>query len=182
MRAFLDKKFLLIIFLITSCDQTAEINSNLEDDTEKIVEAIFEVPLKLDDKFKQENNLDNWSEFNRLEYNILVLANSISGYLDNDFNYLSETLNSLANNSDDILGSEFQLYQDRLEIKGRMKLLNIQIQKTNSLWSVNFVSRTSCKMNTHFFEINWKMTYSLNCIRMKISLICFTQITYFFNW
>ena len=130
MRAFLDKKFLLIIILITSCDQTAEINSNLEDDTEKIVEAIFEVPLKLDDKFKQENNLDNWSEFNRLEYNILVLANSISGYLDNDFNYLSETLNSLANNSDDILGSEFQLYQDRLEIKGRMKLLNIQIQKT----------------------------------------------------
>ena len=103
MRAFLDKKFLLIIILITSCDQTAEINSNLEDDTEKIVEAIFEVPLKLDDKFKQENNLDNWPEFNRLEYNILVLANSISGYLDNDFNYLSETLNSLANNSNDIL-------------------------------------------------------------------------------
>ena len=32
MRAFLDKKFLLIIILITSCDQTAEINSNLEDD------------------------------------------------------------------------------------------------------------------------------------------------------
>ena len=28
------------------------------------------------------------------------------------------------------MGSEFQLYQDRLEIKGRMKLLNIQIQKT----------------------------------------------------
>ena len=45
-------------------------------------------------------------------------------------NYISETLNSLGNNSDDILGSEFQLYQDRLEIKGRMKLLNIQIQKT----------------------------------------------------
>ena len=130
MRAFLYKKFLLIIILITSCDQTADINSNLEDDKEKIVEAIFEVPLKLEDEFKQENNLDNWSEFNRLEYNILVLANSISGYLDNDFNYLSETLNSLANNSDDILGSEFQLYQDRLEIKGRMKLLNIQIQKT----------------------------------------------------
>ena len=130
MRAFLDKKFLLIIILIISCDQTAEINSNLEDDTEKIVKAIFEVPLKLDDKFKQENNLDNWSEFNRLEYNILVLANSISGYLDNDFNYLSEILNSLGNNSDDILTSEFQLYQDRLEIKGRMKLLNIQIQKT----------------------------------------------------
>ena len=130
MRAFLDKKFLLIIILITSCNQTADINSNLEDESEKIIEAIYEVPLILEDEFKQENNLDDWSEFIRLEYNILALANSISGYLENDFNYISETLNSLGNNSDDILGSEFQLYQDRLEIKGRMKLLNIQIQKT----------------------------------------------------
>ena len=130
MRAFLDKKFLLIIILITSCNQTADINSNLGDESEKIIEAIFEIPIILEDEFKQENNLDDWSEFIRLEYNILALANSISGYLENDFNYISETLNSLGNNSDDILGSEFQLYQDRLEIKGRMKLLNIQIQKT----------------------------------------------------
>ena len=130
MRAFLDKKFLLIIILITSCNQTVDINSNLEDESEKIIEAIFEVPLILEDEFKQENNLDDWSEFTLLEYNILALANSISGYLENDFNYISETLNSLGNNSDDILGSEFQLYHDRLEIKGRMKLLNIQIQKT----------------------------------------------------
>jgi len=130
MRAFLDKKFLLIIILITSCNQTVDINSNLEDESEKIIEAIFEVPLILEDEFKQENNLDDWSEFIRLEYNILALANSISGYLENDFNYISEILNSLGNNSDDILGSEFQLYQDRIEIKGRMKLLNIQIQKT----------------------------------------------------
>ena len=130
MRAFLDKKFLLIIILITSCNQTADINSNLEDESEKIIEAIFEVPLILEDEFKQENNLDDWSEFIRLEYNILALANSVSGYLENDFNYISETLNSLGNNSDDILGSEFQLYQDRIEIRGRMKLLNIQIQKT----------------------------------------------------
>ena len=130
MRAFLDKKFLLIIILITSCNQTVDINSNLEDESEKIIEAIFEVPLILEDEFKQENNLDDWSELIRLEYNILALANSISGYLENDFNYISETLNSLGKNSDDILGSEFQLYQDRLEIKGRMKLLNIQIQKT----------------------------------------------------
>ena len=130
MIAFLDKKFLLVIILITSCNQTVDINSNLEDESEKIIEAIFEVPLILEDEFKQENNLDDWSEFTLLEYNILALANSISGYLENDFNYISETLNSLGNNSDDILGSEFQLYHDRLEIKGRMKLLNIQIQKT----------------------------------------------------
>ena len=131
MRAFLDKKFLLIIILIISCDQTAEINSNLEDDTEKIVEAIFEVPLILEDEFKQENNLDDWTEFSRLEYYILALANSISGYLENDSNYITENLNSLSNYSSEISRSEFQLYNDRPEIKGRLKLLNIQIQNTN---------------------------------------------------
>ena len=99
MRAFLDKKFLLIIILITSCNQTSDINSNLEDESEKIIEAIYEVPLILEDEFKQVNNLDNWSEFSLIEYNILVLANSISGYLENDFNYILETLNSLSKHS-----------------------------------------------------------------------------------
>ena len=78
MRAFLDKKFLLIIILITSCNQTADINSNLEDESEKIIEAIYEVPLILEDEFKQENNLDDWSEFIRLEYNICLLYTSPS--------------------------------------------------------------------------------------------------------
>ena len=68
--------------------------------------------------------------FSRLEYYILVLSNSIGGYLENDFNYLTENLNSLSNFSSEILRSEFQLYKDRSEIKGRLKLLNIQIQKT----------------------------------------------------
>ncbi|MBT6214079.1 MAG: hypothetical protein HOI37_00860 [Cryomorphaceae bacterium] len=131
MRAFLDKKFLLIIILITSCNQTADNSSNIIDNEEKIIEAVFETPIILEDEFKQENTLDDWSEFILLEYNILVLANSITGYLENDFNYLSETLNTLSNYSNNISNSEFQLYQERPEIKGRLKLLNIQIQKTN---------------------------------------------------
>lgn len=131
MRAFLDKKLLFIIILITSCNETPDNNSNQENKEEKIIEAVFETPIVLDDEFKQENNIDDWSEFSRLEYHILALANSISGYLENDFNYLSENLNSLSNYSSEISSSEFQLYNDRPEIKGRLKLLNIQIQKTN---------------------------------------------------
>ena len=131
MRAFLDKKLLFIIILITSCNETPDNNSNQENNEEKIIEAVFEIPIVLDDEFKKENNIDDWSEFSRLEYNILALANSISGYLENDFNYLSENLNSLSNYSSEISSSEFQLYNDRPEIKGRLKLLNIQIQKTN---------------------------------------------------
>ena len=130
MRPFLDKKFLLIIILITSCNETPDINSNQVNNEEKIIEAVFEIPIVLDDEFKQENNLDNWPEFNLLEYNILALANSISGYLENDYNYIIETLNSLSNYSSEISRSELQLYKDRPEIKGRLKLLNIQIQKT----------------------------------------------------
>ena len=131
MRAFLDKKLLFIIILITSCNETPDNNSNQENNEEKIIEAVFEIPIVLDDEFKQENNIDDWSEFSRLEYHILALANSISGYLENDFNYLSENLNFLSNYSSEISSSEFQLYNDRPEIKGRLKLLNIQIQKTN---------------------------------------------------
>lgn len=131
MKAFLNKKFLFIIILITSCNETPDNNSNQENKEEKIIEAVFETPIVLDDEFKQENNIDDWSEFSRLEYYILALANSISGYLENDFNYLSENLNSLSNYSSEISSSEFQLYNDRPEIKGRLKLLNIQIQKTN---------------------------------------------------
>ena len=131
MRAFLDNKFLLIIILITSCNQTVDNNSNSIENKEKSIEAVFEIPLILEDDFKLENNLDSWSEFNRIEYYTLALANSISGYLENDFNYITENLNSLSNYSNEISRSEFQLYKDRPEIKGRLKLLNIQIQNTN---------------------------------------------------
>ena len=131
MRAFLDKKFLLIIILITSCNQIPDENSNLIEIEENTIESVYEIPITLEDDFKQENNLDDWSELIRLEYNILSLANSISGYLENDFNYITEILNTLSNFSDQISSSEFQLYNDRPEIKGRIKLLNIQIQKTN---------------------------------------------------
>ena len=131
MRAFLDKKFLLIIILITSCNQIPDENSNLIEIEEETIEVVYEIPITLEDDFKQENNLDDWSELIRLEYNILSLANSISGYLKNDFNYLTEILNNLSSFSDQIFSSEFQLYNDRPEIKGRTKLLNIQIQKTN---------------------------------------------------
>ena len=131
MRAFLDKKFLLIIILITSCNQIPDENSNLIEIEENTIESVYEIPITLEDDFKQENNLDDWTELIRLEYNILSLANSISGYLENDFNYITEILNTLSNFSDQISSSEFQLYNDRPEIKGRTKLLNIQIQKTN---------------------------------------------------
>jgi len=77
-----------------------------------------------------EYNLDEWTEFKILKSNILVLANSISGYNDNDAKYLEDILNKLGNNSREILKSDFDLFVSSPEIKGRLKLLDIQIQKT----------------------------------------------------
>ena len=94
------------------------------------IEALYEVPIQLNEDFISIHNLDDWNEFKRLEYYILVLANSITGYLENDHTYLTETLNSLSNWASDISKSEYKLYNERPEIKGRFKLLNIQIQKT----------------------------------------------------
>ena len=161
MRAFLDKKFLLIIILITSCNETPDNNSSIVNKEEKIIEAVFETPIVLDDEFKQENNLDNWFEFKLLEYNILVLANSISGYLENDFNYITEILNSLSNYSSEISRSEFQLYKDRPEIKGRLKLLNIQIQKT----SINIKDWDKNKGLEELDKILKFYNYSVNIIK-----------------
>ena len=130
MRVFLDKKYLFIIILFISCNQVPENKTQELKERKKSVEAVYEVPIQLNEDFISIHNLDDWSEFKRLESYIFVLANSISGYLENDANYLSEALNSLSRYSSDISKSEFQLYNDRPEIKGRFKLLNIQIQKT----------------------------------------------------
>ena len=130
MRVFLDKKYLFIIILFISCDQAPENNTQELKETNKFIEAVYEVPIQLNEDFISIHNLDDWNEFKRLEYYILVLANSITGYLENDHTYLTETLNSLSNWASDISKSEYQLYNERPEIKGRLKLLNIQIQKT----------------------------------------------------
>ena len=129
MRTFLDKKYLFIIILFISCNQTPETKNEKEIKNE-MIEAVYEVPIKLDEEFISKNKLDDWFEFKNVEAYIFVLANSITGYLENDYEYLTDTLNSLGNYSSRILNSEFQIYNERPEIKGRLKLLNIQIQKT----------------------------------------------------
>ena len=117
MRAFLDKKYLFIIILFASCNQTLENNAEKEIKIDKSIEATFEVPIKLEEEFISKYNLDDWSELKLIESYIFVLANSIAGYLENDSEYLSDTLNSLSTYSSRVSNSEFQLYNERPEIK-----------------------------------------------------------------
>ena len=130
MAVFLDKKYLFIIILFISCNQTPDNKTEKTTNTNESIEAIYEVPIKLSEEYILINNLDQWTEFKFLESYIFVLANSIVGYIDNDYNYLTDTLGSLGDYSSNMSTSNFLLYKERAEIKGRLKLLNIQIQKT----------------------------------------------------
>jgi len=126
----LDKKFLFAIIILTSCNQKIESNTEASVDENKLDIIEYEIPLTFEEDFETEYNLDEWTEFRILKSNILVLANSISGYNDNDAKYLEDILNKLGNNSREILKSDFDLFVSSPEIKGRLKLLDIQIQKT----------------------------------------------------
>ena len=130
MIGILDKKFLFAIIILTSCNQKIESNTEVSVDENKLDLVEYEIPMTFDEDFETEYNLDEWTEFRVLKSNILVLANSISGYNDNDAKYLEDILNKLGNNSREILKSDFDLFVSSPEIKGRLKLLDIQIQKT----------------------------------------------------
>ena len=127
----LDKKFLFAIIILTSCNQKIESNTETSVDENQLDIIEYEIPITFEEDFETEYNLDEWTEFKILKYNILVLANSISGYNDNDAKYLEDILNKLVNNSREVLKSDFDLFISSPEIKGRLKLLDIQIQKTN---------------------------------------------------
>ncbi len=130
MTGILDKKFLFAIVILTSCNQKIESNTEASYYENQVDLIEYEIPITYNEEFETQYGLNQWSEFLVLKSNILVLANSISGYFDNDAQYLEDILNKLSNNSREILKSDFVLYNSSSEIKGRLKLLNIQIQKT----------------------------------------------------
>ena len=64
---FLDKKYLFIIILFISCNQTPENKTEEVSETKGSLEAIYETPIKLNEDFISINNLDDWSKFKFLE-------------------------------------------------------------------------------------------------------------------
>ncbi len=165
MRIFLNNFFLLVIILITACNQYSESKIENLGEGEELIEPIYDLPITLSEEFKKENNFEDWSQFKLLESSILVIANSISGYLDNDFSYLVDNLGSLSNYSNEMSNSEFELYQNNPEIKGRIKLLNIQIQKVN----VNIKDWNKKKGLEELNKIFIFYNYSLNSMNSILS-------------
>lgn len=125
----LNKKFLFTIVIFSSCNQNIEpvneipIQNNPTENLETQSTFVF------DEIFIDESSLDEWTEFKLLKSDILDLSNSIQGY-DSVIKFNQDVLNQLSNSSTEIFSSDFELYNENPEIKGRLKLLNIQIQKT----------------------------------------------------
>jgi hypothetical protein len=164
MIGILDKKFLFAIIILTSCNQKIESNTETSVDENQLDIIEYEIPVTFEEDFKTEYNLDEWTEFMVLKSNILVLANSISGYNENDARYLEDILNKLGNNSREVMKSDFDLFNISPEIKGRLKLLEIQIQKTKHTLSKLNKSEGLEELNKIFVYYN----YLANMIESKL--------------
>ena len=155
----------LLFVLLISCSGNPTISNEIieQENNEFIID--YTIPTVIKKELKDNYNLTEWSEFIRLENNILILANSINGYIENGAVYLEEILNKLSNNSSNILKSEFELFNKSSEIKGRLKLLNIQIQKTK-------INISSIDKKNGIEELDKIFTYynfSVNMIQSIIS-------------
>ncbi len=158
----LNKKFLFTIVIFSSCNQNIEpvneipIQNNPTENLETQSTFVF------DEIFIDESSLDEWTEFKLLKSDILDLSNSIQEY-DSVIKFNQDVLNKLSNSSTEIFSSDFELYNENPEIKGRLKLLNIQIQKTK----YNFNRLNKSEALNELNKIIIYYNYSANMIVSK---------------
>ncbi len=85
MNKFLKYFLFSLIILFLSCKQNSKNDSlELNNDSSEIIDINYTVPIILSQEFKDENKISEWSNYNVVELNILVLANSISGFIKNE--------------------------------------------------------------------------------------------------
>jgi len=125
----LNKKFLFTIVIFSSCNQNIELVNEIPIQNNPTENLETQSTFVFDEIFIDESSLDEWTEFKLLKSDILDLSNSIQEY-DSVIKFNQDVLNQLSNSSTEIFSSDFELYNENPEIKGRLKLLNIQIQKT----------------------------------------------------
>ena len=165
MKHILSLNLPLLFVLLISCSGNTTVSNEITEQENRKFELDYTIPIIIEKEIKDNNNLDDWSEFLILENNILILANSINGYVENDAVYLEDILNKLSNNSSNILKSEFELLNKSSEIKGRLKLLNIQIQKTK----INISSIDKKNGIEELDKIFTYYNYSVNMIQSIIN-------------
>tara|TARA_B100000242_G_C43042854_1_gene486617 strand:- start:1756 stop:2262 length:507 start_codon:yes stop_codon:yes gene_type:complete len=158
----LNKKFLFTIVIFSSCNQNIEPVNEIPTQSNPTENFETQSTFVFDEIFIDESSLDEWTEFKLLKSDILDLSNSIQGY-DSVIKFNQDILNKLSNSSTEIFSSDFELYNENPEIKGRLKLLNIQIQKTK----YNFNRLNKSEALNELNKIIIYYNYSANMIVSK---------------
>ena len=126
-------KYLLfsLLILFFSCKQNQENDSlDLNNGLSEISDIIYTVPVILSQEFKDDNKISEWSNYNLVESNILVLANTITSYIRNDEGDIENQLNTLEKYLINLRRSEYPEIFNAPELVSRFKLLNVQITNT----------------------------------------------------
>ena len=134
MNNFLKYFLFSLLILISSCKQNQK-NDSLEqniDSSEKL-DVEYTVPIILSQEFKDENKISEWSDYNLVESNILVLANSIGSFLNDDNNDIENQLNTIEKYLINLRRSEYPKIFNAPELISRFKLLNVQVTNTKIL-------------------------------------------------
>lgn len=158
----LNKKFLFTIVIFSSCNQNIEPVNEIPTQSNPTENFETQSTFVFDEIFIDESSLDEWTEFKLLKSDILDLSNSIQEY-DSVIKFNQDVLNKLSNSSTEIFSSDFELYNENPEIKGRLKLLNIQIQKTK----YNFNRLNKSEALNELNKIIIYYNYSANMIVSK---------------
>ena len=158
----LNKKFLFTIVIFSSCNQNIETINEISIQSNPIEKTETQSTFVFDEIFIDESSLDEWTEFKLLKSDILDLSNSIQEY-DSVIKFNQDVLNKLSNSSTEIFSSDFELYNENPEIKGRLKLLNIQIQKTK--YNFNRLNKSEALKELNKIIIYYN--YSANMIVSK---------------
>ena len=158
----LNKKFLFTIVIFSSCNQNIELVNEIPIQNNPTENLETQSTFVFDEIFIDESSLDEWTEFKLLKSDILDLSNSIQEY-DSVIKFNQDVLNQLSNSSTEIFSSDFELYNENPEIKGRLKLLNIQIQKTK--YNFNRLNKSEALKELNKIIIYYN--YSANMIVSK---------------
>jgi len=131
MNNFLKYFFFLFLILLTSCSQNKQNDSiDLNNDTSEIIDIKYTVPAILSQEFKDENEISTWTDYNLVEYNVLVLANTILPYINNGEGDIENQLNVIEKYLVNLRRSEYPKTFNTPELISRFKLLNVQVTNT----------------------------------------------------
>tara|TARA_Y100000758_G_scaffold98751_1_gene68389 strand:- start:4483 stop:5004 length:522 start_codon:yes stop_codon:yes gene_type:complete len=131
MNNFLKYFLLSLAITITSCKQNHEKDLlDTKNESPEIIHIEYTIPIILSEEFKDTNKISGWSNYNLVEYNILVLANSINSFINDDDHDIENQLNIIEKYLINLRRSVYPEVFYTPELISRFKLLNVQVTNT----------------------------------------------------